>query len=74
MLRKEKGHLDAACVGTPDHMHAPQAISSMRAGLPVYVQKPLAHDIHEVRMLMKMARAKTPAHANGHPDSFLEGI
>jgi predicted dehydrogenase len=58
MLRKEKGHLDAACVGTPDHMHAAQAISSMRAGLPVYVQKPLAHDIHEVRTLMKMARAK----------------
>jgi predicted dehydrogenase len=58
MLRREKGLLDAACVGTPDHMHAPQAISSMRAGLPVYVQKPLAHDIHEVRALMKMARAK----------------
>jgi len=58
MLRKEKGHLDAACVGTPDHMHAPMAVSAMRQGLPVYVQKPLAHDIHEVRTLMKMARAK----------------
>jgi predicted dehydrogenase len=58
MLRKERGQIDAACVGTPDHMHAPQAIRSMRAGLPVYVQKPLAHDIHEVRAMMKMARAK----------------
>ncbi|MDQ1472119.1 MAG: hypothetical protein QOJ99_3599 [Bryobacterales bacterium] len=58
MLRKERGQIDAACVGTPDHMHAPQAISSMRVGLPVYVQKPLAHDIHEVRTLMKMAREK----------------
>ncbi len=58
MLRKERGQLDAACVGTPDHMHAPQAIRAMRAGLPVYVQKPLAHDVHEVRTLMKMARAK----------------
>ncbi len=58
MLRKERRQIDAACVGTPDHMHAPQAISSMRLGLPVYVQKPLAHDIHEVRTLMKMARAK----------------
>ncbi len=58
MLRKERRNLDAACVGTPDHMHAPQAVSSMRAGLPVYVQKPLAHDIHEVRTLMKMARSK----------------
>src|SRR6202046_1012987 len=58
MLRKERGQIDAACVGTPDHMHAPQAISSMHAGLPVYVQKPLAHDIHEVRTLMKMAHEK----------------
>jgi predicted dehydrogenase len=58
MLRKERGRIDAACVGTPDHNHAPQAISSMRMGLPVYVQKPLAHDIHEVRTMMKMARAK----------------
>ena len=58
MLRKERGQIDAACVGTPDHMHAPQAISAMHAGLPVYVQKPLAHDIHEVRTLMKMARAR----------------
>jgi len=58
MLRKERGQIDAASVGTPDHMHASQAISAMRAGMPVYVQKPLAHDIHEVRTLMKMARAK----------------
>ncbi|HTB15323.1 MAG TPA: Gfo/Idh/MocA family oxidoreductase [Bryobacteraceae bacterium] len=58
MLKKERGQIDAASVGTPDHMHAPQAISAMRMGLPVYVQKPLAHDIHEVRTLMKMARAK----------------
>jgi predicted dehydrogenase len=59
MLRKERGQIDAASVGTPDHSHAPQAISAMRAGLPVYVQKPLAHDIHEVRTLMKMARSKS---------------
>jgi predicted dehydrogenase len=58
MLRKERGQIDAACIGTPDHMHAPIAISSMRQGLPVYVQKPLAHDIHEVRALMRLAREK----------------
>src|SRR3569833_1657372 len=56
MLRKENGQIDAASVATPDHMHAPQAVSAMRMGLPVYVQKPLAHDIHEVRTLVKMAR------------------
>ena len=58
MLRKERGQIDAACIGTPDHMHAPQAVSAMHLGLPVYVQKPLAHDIHEIRTLMKIARDK----------------
>jgi len=58
MLRKEKGQIDAACVGTPDHMHAPQAISAMRMDLPVYVQKPLAHDVHEIRSMMKVAKRR----------------
>jgi hypothetical protein len=58
MLAKEKGNLDAACVGTPDHMHASMAMSAMRLGLPVYCQKPMAHNIHEVRKLTEFARKK----------------
>jgi predicted dehydrogenase len=58
MLRKERGQIDFACVGTPDHMHAPMAVSAMRLGLPVYCQKPLAHDVHEIRTMMKIAREK----------------
>ena len=58
MLNLERNNIDIACVGTPDHMHAPQAMESMREGLPVYVQKPLAHDIYEVRKLTEMARKK----------------
>src|SRR5215510_1962697 len=58
MLAKEKGNIDAACVGTPDHMHAPMAMSAMRLGLPVYCQKPLAHNIYEIRRLTEMARKK----------------
>ena len=56
MLVKEKGQVDIACVGTPDHMHAPMAMGAMRQGLPVYIQKPLAHDLFEVRKLTEMAR------------------
>jgi predicted dehydrogenase len=58
LLRKEKGNLDIACVGTPDHMHAPIAMSAMRQGLHVYVQKPLAHDLYEIRKLTETARSK----------------
>ena len=47
MLAREKHNLDAVCVGTPDHMHAPMAMSAMRLGLPVYQQKPMAHSVHD---------------------------
>lgn len=58
MLRKERHNLDAVCIGTPDHMHAPTAMSSMQLGLHVYGQKPLAHDIFECRKLMEVAVKK----------------
>jgi predicted dehydrogenase len=58
MLAKEHRNLDAVCVGTPDHMHAPMAMSAMHHGLPVYQQKPMAHSVHEVHMLTAMARKK----------------
>ena len=40
MLDKEKD-LTSVNVSTPDHMHAPMAMSAMRRGLHVYGQKPL---------------------------------
>lgn len=58
MLDKEHRNIDIACIGTPDHMHAPMAMSAMERGLHVYVQKPLTHDIHEARQLAAMARKK----------------
>ena len=39
-------------------MHAPIAMSAMQRGKHVYVQKPLAHDIYEVRQLTRYAHEK----------------
>jgi hypothetical protein len=58
MLDKEGKHLDSVNVGTPDHMHAPMAMSAMQLGLHAYVQKPLAHELYEVRRLTAVAREK----------------
>lgn len=58
MLAKERKNLDAACVGTPDHMHASQTMGAMRAGLHVYTQKPLTHDLFEARRLREYAHKK----------------
>ena len=57
LLEKEK-NLHSINVSTPDHMHAAIAMSAMQLGRHVYVQKPLAHDIHEVRRLTQFAHGK----------------
>ena len=58
LLKKEHQNLDSVNVSTPDHMHAPIAMAAMQLGKHVYCQKPLAHDLHETRMLTEYARKK----------------
>jgi predicted dehydrogenase len=57
LLDKEKD-LTSANVSTPDHMHAPIAMTAMRRGLHVYGQKPLTQTIHEARRLAEVAAEK----------------
>lgn len=56
MLEKEHRNIDAVMVSTPDHMHAVIAMAAMQLGKHVYVEKPLTHDIYEVRMLTQAAK------------------
>lgn len=51
LLDKEGGKIDSVNVTTPDHMHAAIAMTALKMGKHVYCQKPLCHDIHEVRAL-----------------------
>jgi predicted dehydrogenase len=55
MLDKLGKEIDAVVIGTPDHTHAVIALEAMRRGKHVYCEKPLAHNIHEVRKLMEAA-------------------
>ena len=57
LLEKEKD-LQTVNVSTPDHMHAPIGVSALNRGLHVYGQKPLAHDLYEVRRMTEIAREK----------------
>ncbi len=55
MLDRQKD-IDAVVIATPDHLHAPVALAAMDLGKHVYVQKPLAWSIAEVRALARRAR------------------
>ncbi len=58
LLDEEAKRIDSVNVSTPDHMHAPIAMSAMQLGKHVYGQKPLAHDLYEVRKLTDFAVRK----------------
>ena len=58
LLDVEGKHLDSVNVSTPDHMHAPIAMSALQMGKNVYCQKPLTHELYEARRLTEVARWK----------------
>ncbi len=55
MLDKEKS-IDAVTVSTPDHFHTFAAITALRMGKHVFVQKPLTHSVAEARLMREEAR------------------
>ncbi len=50
MLEKESG-IDAVVIGAPDHVHAAVALMAMDLKKHVYVEKPMASSICEVRAM-----------------------
>jgi len=56
MLDKENKNIDAVVVATPDHTHAVATMMAIKMGKHVYCEKPLAHDIYEVRKVTEAAR------------------
>ena len=55
LLDEKAKELDAVVIGTPDHVHAPIAISAMQLGLAVYCEKPLTRTLHECRVAQNLA-------------------
>lgn len=73
MLDKENKNIDAVVVATPDHTHAVATMMAIKMGKHVYCEKPLAHDIFEVRKVTDAAREAKVATQLGNQGQASEG-
>lgn len=48
--------IDAVIISTPDHTHFAATMIAMELGMHVYVEKPLAHNVWQLRALKKAAK------------------
>lgn len=55
LLKMEKNKIDAVNVTVPDHNHFIIAMNAIQTGKHVYCQKPMCHDVEEVRVLTQAA-------------------
>lgn len=55
-LLEKESDLNAIKIMTPDHLHAPVAIASMKKGKHVVTHKPIANRMHEARLTIDTAR------------------
>ena len=58
LLSKEGDKIDSVNVTVPDHMHFPIAYTALMSGKHVYCQKPMCHDVAEIRLLTETAVKK----------------
>jgi len=58
LLEKEGDKIDSINLAVPDHMHFAIAYSAIQKGKHVYCQKPMCHDVAEVRALTEASVKK----------------
>ena len=66
--------IEAMTVSTPDHVHAPVAITAMKQGIHVYVQKPLVRTLWELDYFDKTAKDNGIIVQMGNQGSSLDGM
>ncbi|MGB4399883.1 MAG: Gfo/Idh/MocA family oxidoreductase [Daejeonella sp.] len=74
MFDKEHKKFDAVSVSTPDHTHAVVGSAAMVLGKHCWIQKPLAHDVFEVRVLADLAKKHKVVTQMGNQGSSNDGV
>lgn len=58
MFDKLQGKVDGVVISTPDHSHFSIAISALKYGFPIYLEKPMCHNVWQIRELTRFAAEK----------------
>jgi predicted dehydrogenase len=74
MFDKEHKKFDAVHCATPDHTHAVVATAAMQLKKHIYVQKPMAHDVYEARMMANMGHKYKVQTQMGNQGSSGDGV
>lgn len=74
MLDEMGNQIDVVMISTPDHNHFPAAMAAMQLGKHVYVEKPLAHNVWQLRTLRKAADEYNVITQMGNQGHATDGI
>lgn len=81
MLDTLGNKIDGVVITAPDHVHYSSACSAMSRGIHCYCEKPLAHDVFQIRQMQKYAQAKqlvtqmgTQVHAADNTHRAVEAV
>jgi predicted dehydrogenase len=74
MFDKEHKNFDAVHCATPDHTHAVVATAAMSLKKHIYVQKPMAHDVYEARIMANMGHKYKVQTQMGNQGSSADGV
>lgn len=74
MFDEMANEIDAVIVAIPDHSHFPAAMAAMQLGKNVYVEKPLAHNVWQLRTLKKAAHYYNVITQMGNQGHATDGI
>ena len=74
MFDKMSNEIDAVIISTPDHTHFAATMIAMELGKHVYVEKPLAHNVWELRTMKKAAKYYKIVSQMGNQGHTTEGI
>lgn len=74
MFDKMGNEIDAVIISTPNHTHFAATMAAIQLGKHVYVEKPLAHDIWQLRTLKKAAHYYNVVTQMGNQGHATDGI